>query len=112
MDFKIYVPLTLSQAQTFLAFVLSVLGIGWLFLLSTAIRYNAKRRMLRTNSVPVLDTVLPAGILDIFNLLYIKRTAMTVITCFLVILGLLLTNFDSIIVVNSISYNESCKTDI
>jgi hypothetical protein len=112
MNFEIFVPLTLSQAQTFLALVLSILGVGWFFLLSAGIRYNASRRMMRRNSVPVLDTILPFSVIDIYNLLRIKRTGITVITCMLVILGLLLTNFDSVIVVNSIGYTESCKTSV
>src|SRR6266540_4977543 len=112
MGLEIYIPLPLNQVQTALALILSILGIGWFFFLSGAIRYNASRRIRKANSVPVLETILPLNLIDIFYLLRLKRTTLTIITCLLVILGLVLTNFDSIIVVNTISSVESCKTEL
>ncbi|CAG8616893.1 4035_t:CDS:1 [Acaulospora colombiana] len=41
-----------------------------------------------------------------------RRTKLTVIICLLVTLGLALTNFDSLIVVNTIGYINTCKTDV
>nr|CAG8481916.1 1486_t:CDS:2 [Entrophospora candida] len=110
MTLEIYIPFTLTEAQTFSGFILCFLGVGWFFFLSAVIRYNASRRIRKANSVPVLETILPLNVIDVFNLLRIKRTALTVVICLLVILGLALTHFDSMIVVNTIGYVESCKT--
>ncbi len=113
MNLELYIPCTLSQAQSVFAFILSILGVGWFFFLSVVIRYNASKRI-KTNdrSVPVLETILPFNFADIIFLLSIKRTTLTIVTCSLVIFGLLLTQLDSIIVVNTISYIESCKTTV
>src|SRR6266542_2407296 len=113
MNLELYIPCTLSQAQSVFAFILSILGVGWFFFLSFVIRYNASKRI-KTNdrSVPVLETILPFNFADIIFLLSIKRTTLTIVTCSLVIFGLLLKQLDSIIVVNTISYIESCKTTV
>nr|CAG8460425.1 12878_t:CDS:1 [Entrophospora candida] len=112
MALELYIPFTLTKVQTFCGFILSFLGIGWFFFLSSVIRYNASRQIRKTNSVPVLETILPLNVIDVFNLLRIKRTLLTVVTCLLVTLGIALTQFDSMIVVNTIGYVESCKTTV
>ncbi len=112
MNLEFYIPLTLSQVQSILAFILGILGIGWFFFLSASIRYYASRRIKIKESVPVLETILPLNIVDIIYMLRIKRTTLTIITCLLVTIGLISTQFDSIIVVNTIRSVESCKTTV
>ncbi|CAG8619649.1 3206_t:CDS:1 [Acaulospora morrowiae] len=112
MYLKFYLPLTLSQVQTVLAFILSILSIGWIFFLSAIIRYYTLRRIKRSDSVPVMEAVLPLNLVDVYNILRSKRTKLTVTICLLVLCGLALTNFDGIIVVNTIGFVETCRTAV
>lgn len=104
---------TLSQVQTISAIILSILGIGWLFFVSNVVRIKALNLIKNPNvgEVPILETITPTNIVEVYKMIRLKSLRMINLLT-MVIIGLILTSFDGIIVVNTIKYVETCGTTI
>src|SRR6266542_2636208 len=109
MSFEIVTTIQLYQAQTIAGLVLSILGIGLLFFLSNVVKIKAFHQTKYGGGLPILESIVPTNIIEVFKLLSINMTGPIVIICTMVIVGLFLTVFDSLIIPNTISINESCK---
>ena len=115
MTYNIYTTHTLSQIQTISALILSILGIGWFFFLSNAVKFRTIRILsFQTNNddngeVSILETIVPTTVADVFRTLSIKITKPIVFISAMVIIGLVLTSFEGIIVINTVYNVESCK---
>ena len=111
MTYNIYTTYSLNQVQTILALILSILGAGWFFFLSSAIKFKTLWSLRKSNNgeVPVLETILPVSMMDIAKLLRISRVTPIILISTMVMFGLLLTSFEGTIVVNTVHNVESCK---
>jgi len=119
MAYHIYTTYSLSQIQTILALILSVLGIGWFILLSNVVKVRALRLLSSQTTdnknyyeLPILESIIPTTITDALRMLKIKMMKPVVFISAMVILGLIFTSFEGIIVINTVRYIESCKTSI
>jgi hypothetical protein len=104
---------TLSQVQTISAIILSILGIGWLFFVTNVVRIKALNRIKNSNvgEVPILETIIPTNTIEVYKMIRIMSIRKTyILTISVVIIGLILTSFEGIIVVNTIKYVEKCET--
>src|SRR5437764_15471933 len=112
MDIEIPTTLSLNRIQTIAAIILSILGVGYFVFLSAVVRIRSLYRIKNDGSIPVLETVVPTSLMDIFNILRIKMLNLTMIVCLLVVFGLTLTSFEGVIVLNTLSYIKSCETTV
>src|ERR1043166_2424648 len=84
MTLQFYTSLNLNHAQTILVIVLSVLGFAWFFFLSNIVKFRALRILKDTDKVPILETIVPATVMDVYkvvNMLRKKWITPVVITC-------------------------------
>src|SRR6266540_4852758 len=109
MAVEIVTTMQLSQAQTIAGFILSILGVGWFVFLSNVIKIKALHRIKYDGGLPIFESIVPTNILEVFKLLSINMTGPVILICTMVLVGLLFTGFDSLIISNAISINESCK---
>src|SRR6266498_1590730 len=113
MAVKIVTTMQLSQVQSIARFILSILGIGWFIFLSNVVKIKALHRIKYGGGLPIFESIVPANILEVFKLLRMNITGPIILVCIMIMIGLLLTVFDSLIISNTISINESCRlTDV
>nr|CAG8682865.1 1585_t:CDS:1 [Entrophospora candida] len=112
MSYEIPTTWPLGHLQIAAALLLSILGFGWFFFLSTVIRLRSLDQIKNKGSIPILETVVPTNFVDIFYILNIKFLTPRLITCLVVIFGLVLTSFEGVIVLNTISMVELCGTSV
>src|SRR6266498_4448606 len=109
MAVEIITTMQLSQAQTIIGFILSILGIGWFIFLSNIVKINAFHRIKYGGGLPIFESIILTNMFEVFKLLRTIMTGPVILICMMVMIGLLLTNFDSLIISNTISISESCK---
>ncbi len=109
MAVEIVTTMQLSQAQTIAGFILSILGVGWFVFLSNVVKIKVLHRIKYDGGLPIFESIVPTNILEVFKLLSINMTGPVILICTMVLVGLLFTGFDSLIISNAISINESCK---
>ncbi len=109
MAVEVVTTMQLSQAQSIAGFIISVLGIGWLIFLSNVVKIKAFHRIKYDGGLPIFESIVLTNILEVFKLLRVNMTGPVILLCTMVMIGLLLTSFDSLIISNAISINESCK---
>ncbi len=109
MDVEIVTTMQLYRAQTIAGFILSILGIGWFIFLSNIVKINAFHRIKYDGGLPIFESIVPTNLFEVFKLLRTIMTGPVILICTMVMIGLLLTVFDSLIIPNTISFNESCK---
>src|SRR6266542_666683 len=109
MAVEIVTTMQLYQAQTIAGFILSILGIGWFIFLSNMVKINAFHRIKYGDGLPIFESIVPTNLFEVFKLLRTIMTGPVILICTIVMIGLLLTVFDSLIIPNTISFNESCK---
>jgi len=100
----------LKVVQTIFGFILGVFGVGYFIFITNAVRVKALRQFRNHHGVPVLESLVPANISEVFTILCINMTKSVMVICTFFMLGQLLTVFDSLIISNTITYNETCKT--
>src|ERR1051325_1478355 len=110
--YNIFPTHTLGQVQTFSALILSVLGIGWFFFLSSFVKiktlWSLRRRSTTNNGeVPILETIVPITVMDVYRVLKIKTIKPVIFICAMVVIGLVLTSFEGVIVINTVHNVES-----
>ncbi|RIB30060.1 hypothetical protein C2G38_2153632 [Gigaspora rosea] len=112
MSIEIETTFSLNQVQTILGFMLNIIGIAWFFLLSNLVKARTLNLFLKEHKVPVMVTIVPSNVMDVYKMLSLHRkwTIPVAFINIMVIFGLILTIFDGLIVINSISEIETCKT--
>src|SRR6266542_4296737 len=109
MAVEIVSTIELHQAQTIAGFIISILGIGWFIFLSNIVKIKAFHQIKYGDGLPIFESIVPTNMFEVFKLLRIIMTGPVILICTIVMIGLLLTVFDSLIIPNTISFNESCK---
>jgi len=77
--------------------------------LSNVVKIKAFYRIKNYRGLPILESIVPTSMLEVLKLLRINITGPVILICAMVMIGLLFTVFDSLIIPNTISINESCK---
>ena len=98
-----------STVENIAAIVLVILSISLLFLLSLCVRYRALRRLRKSKTLPVIETIVPDGVVDAIELVWHDRRWMVVLIFIALVTILALERFDSLIIVNTISYVDDCR---
>jgi len=109
MAIEIVTTMPLNRAQTIAGFILSILGIGWFVFLSNVIKVKTFYRIKYGGRLPIFESVVPTNMIEIFKLLSVNMIRPVILICTMVMIGLMLTVFDSLIIPNTININESCK---
>ncbi len=107
MAIEIAAEMPLNQAQTIAG--LSILGIGWFIFLSNVVKFKVFHRIKDGGGLPILESIVPTNMIEVVKILRIKKTGPVLVICTMVMIGLMLTVFDSLIIPNTININESCK---
>ena len=109
---QLFTTYTLEHVQNILNVVLSILGMGWLFFISSVVKFKVLRslRQNKNEEIPILETIVPHNVVDVFRILRIKVITPIVIISVLVILGIALTSFEGAIVLRTVHFLESCET--
>ncbi len=95
--------------QSIAGFILSILGIGWFIFLSNVVKIKVLYHIKYEGGLPIFESIVLTNIIEAFKLLRINRIGPVILICTMIIIGLLLTVFDSLIISNATSFNKSCK---
>ena len=109
MAVEVVTTMQLSQAQSIAGFILSILGIGWFIFLSNVVKIKVLYHIKYEGGLPIFESIVLTNIIEAFKLLRINRIGPVILICTMIIIGLLLTVFDSLIISNATSFNKSCK---